>query len=258
MLWKIEKNGFDAPSFLFGTMHVRDSSALSVAALAFEKIKSCKTFAAEYHLGQQHASPSPNPFQLPQDQTVAQYFPPKRYAKMRRILLKAAHFDLDQYQRLQPMLIVNLIAEHRLGYDLPRSLDEELWDFAQSEGLAMTGIETFAEQMEVLSQIPTSVQADMLYGAVRNIGSYQSNLLRMAELYKNGEADRLYQAVKKNLRGLRKLLLYRRNAAMAERIGLLAAQGPAFVAVGAAHMPGGKGVLRLLKKSGFKLELVKH
>ncbi|MCC6727171.1 MAG: TraB/GumN family protein, partial [Saprospiraceae bacterium] len=44
-----------------------------------------------------------------------------------------------------------------------------------------------------------------------------------------------------------------RNQVMAERIAALIRQQPTFVAIGAAHWGGGKGVLRGLKQKGFKI-----
>jgi uncharacterized protein YbaP (TraB family) len=52
---------------------------------------------------------------------------------------------------------------------------------------------------------------------------------------------------------MRKLLLYERNTIMAERFAEIARQESLFCAVGAGHLSGKKGLLRLLKKEGFKV-----
>ena len=43
---------------------------------------------------------------------------------------------------------------------------------------------------------------------------------------------------------------------MAKRIGLMAKEQSIFAAIGASHLGGQKGVLRLLKKEGFKVRPV--
>jgi uncharacterized protein YbaP (TraB family) len=68
--------------------------------------------------------------------------------------------------------------------------------------------------------------------------------------------QQLYKMVKKNSKGMRPLMLYRRNEVMAERIGALVQEQRVFAAIGAAHLGGGKGVLRLLKKQGLTLHPV--
>lgn len=256
MLWKIESPALPGTSYLFGTMHVRDSGVVAAAAPAFERIKLCKTFASEFDLRELAEGPVGTPLRMPPGLRLADLLGPKKYTKLRGLFLKFAQFDLQHVQHLPPMLIVNLIAERTLGNELPQSLDEQLWAYAQEEGLEMKGIETFEEQLAVMARIPLPMQVGMLLESVRNISRYRSHLGHLAELYKLGDATRLYQSVKKSLRGLRKPMLYRRNEIMAQRMLVLVKEQPTFVAIGAAHLPGGKGVVRLLKQAGLKLSPV--
>jgi hypothetical protein len=54
-------------------------------------------------------------------------------------------------------------------------------------------------------------------------------------------------------------LLDDRNVKMAEKIdGYLKEKGPTFVCVGAAHLVGEKGLVKLLTAKGYKVEQVKH
>ena len=53
---------------------------------------------------------------------------------------------------------------------------------------------------------------------------------------------------------LRKLMIYDRNEFMTNNLVALTEEGATFCAVGAAHLPGGKGMLRMLKRSGFKVK----
>jgi uncharacterized protein YbaP (TraB family) len=58
--------------------------------------------------------------------------------------------------------------------------------------------------------------------------------------------DRLYRSVMDRL-------LTRRNARMATRLGPILKDGGAFIAVGAAHLPGESGLLNLLEKAGYRV-----
>ena len=55
---------------------------------------------------------------------------------------------------------------------------------------------------------------------------------------------------------MRRVLIFARNARMAERFDELAREQALFAAVGAAHLPGGKGMLRLLKHRGWRVRAV--
>jgi hypothetical protein len=43
---------------------------------------------------------------------------------------------------------------------------------------------------------------------------------------------------------------------MAERMAPMLRQGGAFIAVGAAHLPGETGLLRLIEKAGYRVTVV--
>ena len=259
MLWRIEGETLPGPSYLFGTMHVRDSRMFNGVELVCEKIRECHAFAAEFNLDEAAAqNPASLKLQLPQGQSLLKIIPVKKYRRLRNILLKSAHLDIDFFQNAPPFFIVNLIAERILLTDMPVSLDEYLWNFAKEQGKSMHGVETFQEQLEVLEKISLADQVKMLLEMGRNVGHYRKHLLHLADLYQKKEVQRLFKTVKKNSKGLRKILLYRRNEIMAARIAALAQEMPTFAAVGAAHLGGGNGVIKLLKMKGLKLYPVKN
>ena len=52
-------------------------------------------------------------------------------------------------------------------------------------------------------------------------------------------------------------MIYNRNKAWAEKLPTIMKAAPTFVAVGALHLPGEKGLLKLLKSQGYTVEPVK-
>ncbi len=48
-------------------------------------------------------------------------------------------------------------------------------------------------------------------------------------------------------------MIFERNIHMAETIAMLAGKSPTFIAVGAGHLSGASGILRMLKHRGFQL-----
>jgi len=54
------------------------------------------------------------------------------------------------------------------------------------------------------------------------------------------------------------LLLYNRNANWAKKMPAIMRDAPALFAVGAGHLGGEKGVINLLRKSGFAVRPMKH
>ncbi len=253
LLWKLTGEGIAVPSYVFGTMHVQDKRAFEGVENVLEKMGACEAFAAEFHLDEAAGDFDSATMLLPKGQMLQDFIPPKKYARLRQRLLKSAQLDLDLFQRSLPFMVVNVIGGKILQSDMPVSLDEYLWSQASQADKKLLGIETFQEQMEVLKQIPAEMQVKMLLELGRNLSRYRLHIQHLADLYCKGDLHNLFKTVKKNAKGLRKIMLYRRNEIMAERIAALARQQSLFAAIGAGHLLGGKGVLRLLKKEGVKV-----
>jgi uncharacterized protein YbaP (TraB family) len=58
------------------------------------------------------------------------------------------------------------------------------------------------------------------------------------------------------VRTLVKRLIDDRNKVMVERMATLLTQGNAFIAVGAAHLPGEAGILHLLELRGYRISRI--
>lgn len=256
LLWKISGDKMPGDSYLFGTMHVRDKDAFLYRDLVFQKIDDCEAFATEFNLEEMETNVSSDVLDLPEGETLDFLLSEKQYKKTRKVLQKIAGMDLVHFNTSQPILIANLIAGRMLSDEMPLSLDETLWQYARQQEKTVLGVETYIEQINIMLQIPMEYQLRNLMGIVKNVGAYRKEIKKMTRLYKEADIQRLYKAVKKSSKGMRKLLLYNRNLIMAERIAEMAKEQTICVAIGAGHLAGQRGVLPLLKQSGFRVEPV--
>lgn len=257
LLWQINQPDQSQYSYVFGTMHVRDNAAFQHLDFVLKKIQACEAFAIEYHLdeGQIHI---PSDFvYLPDGQSLTDFIPAKKYNKLRKSILKSFQIDLDLFKRLQPLFINNLIGERLLSKDQEHALDSYLWDFAKSENKILLGIETWQEQLATLNNLTLDYQIKGLMDIGKSTKKYRRALNKSVQDYVKGDFQKLYQAAKKGAGTKRKVLLYNRNEIMADRIADFTERHTIFAAVGAGHLGGGKGVLRLLKKRGLVVKPVK-
>ena len=252
LLWQIEGESLAGTSFLFGTMHVRDQLAFQRMAFLYPFIDACPALATEFkldeaetvHMGSLFSSQSP---------PLDQYFRPKVYQKMRKILKKVLDIELNRLRHLSPFLILNMLNEQLLAKDMPVSLDEHLSTYAKSKDKLLLGVETFQEQAKVLQKIPMDYQFKALRAMLSHFAKHRKQLLHTADLYAAGDPVKIYKATRKGAGALRKLLLFDRNVVMADRIFEVCQSQPTFIAIGAGHLAGGKGVLRFLKLKGLQL-----
>lgn len=254
LLWQLEGEEVQQPCFVFGTMHVRDRLAFGALPLLYQCIDQCEALATEFQLEELQAMGQHTHLFRTNYSSLDSHYSPKLYSKMRRRIQKHFDLNLDLFKHFPPFFILNFINEQLLAKDMPLSLDEQLSNYATSQGKPCFGVETLAEQMALLQKIPLKYQLKALRSMVQNIHKHRAQLLKLGALYATGDPVRIYKATREGAGALRKLLIFDRNRIMAERISQLCRTQSIFVAIGAGHLSGGKGVLRLLKHQGIRLQ----
>lgn len=256
LLWVIENPENANLSYLFGTMHIGDLRALKNKDFLFQKIDACEAFALEYNLEESSNHPNTSFLFFPDGQNLEDFIPKKKYDKLRKILLKSFGFDIEQAKSMLPLFISNLIQKKIALSNYPWSIDEFLLNHAKEQNKVILGIETFAEQLEILSNISLKYQIKSLLHLGKNVHQARQSFHKMVDLYLKEDIQQLYQSSKKGSGEVRKILLFQRNEIMAKRIAALTAKQSVFIGIGAGHLGGGKGVLRLLKKKNLKVKKV--
>ncbi|MBK8492339.1 MAG: TraB/GumN family protein [Saprospirales bacterium] len=253
LLWELSMPEIRDTSFLFGTMHIRDQRAFHGMDTIRACIDSCQALALEIDLQQEGAALDPFSLQFPAHTTLLDHVSLRAYQRLRKSILKAFQLDLQYFLRFIPLALVEMISERLMKEDQQLFLDAYLWEYAAGQGKQTLGIESLESQQQLLLRIPLEAQIKMLLEIGRNPGHYRALLNHLTRLYQKGELRDLYRVSRKNAGGLRKWMLFDRNQVMADRIADLIRQQSVFCGVGAAHLWGGKGVLRLLKKHGVKV-----
>lgn len=256
LLWSINGDGLPGTSYLFGTMHVKDDRAFRHQEKVYGAMDQCDAFATEFNLEEMAQNAGAGIMDLADGQSLAELLPPKAYKKVNKYFQKVTGLELSHFDNAQPILITNLISERILSEDNAMVLDHQLWEYARQQDKILLGIESFEEQMQILAKIPLDYQVKNLTWIAKNFKRFRRQLLKMTELYAEGNLQQLHKSAKKSLKGLRKLLLYDRNYIMAERIGAMIQEQTLCSAIGAGHLGGKKGVLRLLKQQGLVVKPV--
>ncbi len=253
LLWRLEGEALPGPSYLFGTMHVRDRRAFGLLPPVQACIDRCAVFATEFDLDEMSLHFDPQSLLLPAGLTLDRLIGARKYEKLRRILLKSIGLDIHPFRTQKPLLLVNMVDERILARDMPYALDEMLWRYARAREKRLCGIETYAEQLAILRQIPLRQQVEALLAVGRHIRRHRRHLKKMTRLYEEGQIGELYRSARRGAQGLRHLMIDDRNVLMADRIVAIVRDQTAVCAVGAGHLAGGKGLLRLLKQHGLRL-----
>ncbi len=253
LIWQFQKEGSDNCNYLIGTMHVRDERAFQFEEMFKTAILKCSQFATELNLDEAENLDMVSVTTYPNGTTLSHLIANKVYKKIDAVLQKQTGVGLAQFEIYHPIMVTNFLTESLLSKDRWHSLDTMLWHFAKKNGKILRGVETTDEQMSVLKKMSVEEQLKGLREMVSHFSKFRKQIQHMARLYEQADIQKLYKEAKKSTRGSRQLLLYKRNIIMAERLSDMADEGSICAAIGAGHLAGSKGVLRLLKKKGYDI-----
>ena len=130
-------------------------------------------------------------------------------------------------------------------------MDKVLYEHAKILDIETTGLESFEFQLELMAEIPYDTHLKNLEYFLKNYNRYRKRIRKMIDRYAEGRLQQLYKSASRDIGGMRQELAYNRNHHMADRFRELALEKPLFCAVGAAHLPGEKGMHRILKQMGM-------
>lgn len=256
LLWQLTPREGGPVSYLFGTMHVRDQRAFTWLKQACACVDECEVFAVEFDFSQADPAATNAALTLPEGITLQQLLGRNAWKSLDFHCRKKLGVPPEVFQKAHPMRVQVALTQVLLSDEAARSLDETLWAYAKTMGKQLTGVETFEKQLEMLRNIQPERYAKNLTWWLKNYGSQRQRLRQMMRWYREGHLRQLYQAARRDARGLRRPLLLERNERMAKRFAEIARCKSLFCAVGAAHLAGGKGLLRLLKNAGFTVKPV--
>jgi uncharacterized protein YbaP (TraB family) len=132
---------------------------------------------------------------------------------------------------------------------------------AAEKGKKVIGLETVDQQIAVLfNNKDMKRQADILVETVQKKDSILNEMRQLNKLYKAGKIEELIELStgKGNITDMTTeeyaRLVNNRNADWMTKLPTYFKESSCFVAVGAMHLGGKKGLIKLLEKEGFKVK----
>ncbi|MEP7322487.1 MAG: TraB/GumN family protein [Saprospiraceae bacterium] len=262
LLWRLDLNSSEPVtepkySYLFGTMHSAAFDAVDKASRVYEFIDQCTHYYGETDLDNPLLSQSQSK-EIREWDGLKNNINPSSYRKIRNILKLKSGIDLDHIQSMPPLILQTYISENLMsGQSFQPPLDMLLWTYARQINKEVGGIESAEDQERIYRKIPLKFQNKQLKDALLHISRTTRHLHKLTTAYYRGDLTRLYKLSKPSLGPIKSLLLTDRNKKMADKIyEILHMDQTSFIAVGAAHLPGLKGILRMLKKQGVRLKSI--
>ena len=200
----------------------------------------------------------------PGREVVGNHLPKVTYERLRQYLTNKG-LEPAMMEKFKPWALavtITMLEVQSLGYESELGIDQHFLKNAVDRKIVE--LESADEQVNVLSGLPEKLEAEFLASTLDSADKTADLMKKTVAAWKAGDAEALEKLLGKDviadrpeLRGVYTRLLDDRNEKMARKIEpLLKGKDPAFVVVGAGHLLGPKGILKLLEKRGFAVEQV--
>lgn len=255
LLYKIEGKNLEKPSFIYGTIHIMPEKDFIISESVKSALKSCNELAMEIDLNMDLKTQIEmiKLSMLPDGKTISDITTKENAERIRNFCIDSIKWKESKYNktsRFKPFFLSSIITQELIGKS--KSYEIEFKKLAKKNKMSMSGLETIQFQMNLMSEISEEEQIRML---LLGLNTDNSEFKKLLSAY-----------LKKDINLLGSLMndaefspefysnfIVKRNQKWIPVIAELIQKKSAFIAVGAAHLPGEEGVLHLLKESGYTI-----
>ena len=263
LLWRVAKEGV-AASHIYGTIHVPDPRLAELPAVVRQRFDAATSLMLEF---------VPDPYSRSRFLEAAMFLDRQTLAEkigaedFERAVEHLAPIGLPRevVNKLKPWgVLLNLRNPGRAEQGAP--LDSQLLELALARRLPLHQIEGVEEQIFTFDEFPMESQIALLKHSL----AYRDELLELAERTMEAYLERDLAAIWRlreqfiarhpgiaaHQAVMTKRVVHDRSVVMAFRMQRELRRGGAFVALGALHLYGDKGVLALLEADGYRADVV--
>lgn len=245
LLWKISGKDLKQPSYLFGSMHVKNRKAFNFSDSVMRSIAKTSAFVMELHPDSMLQSLYKD---IDKQSLKAQLTDEQKEILIQKYEEKYGKAPNEDDESLyHPLLVRNVLKPDLTeGDDMDTFLDAYLYGIARTQGKKIFGLEKTEDQVATLNE---QEDIDDLFDADEETS--KEAFSKLLEIYVNGSLNDISDYL--NLFPMESLAV--RNKVMFNSINDLLKRETLFICVGAAHLPGDKGLIAMLKKEGYQVSL---
>ncbi|MBO9155382.1 TraB/GumN family protein [Chitinophaga sp. GCM10012297] len=263
LLWEISGNRLAKPSYLFGTMHVSNKLAFNLSDSFYHCIRNVDVVSLET-----------DPQRLQEDFSKSKMLllsSSYMNTLSRRSLMPRDAFTIGPYGDLvrngltyRPEMINHLLYRSfssQEDFEEDTFLDMYIYQVGSKLGKKATGVENFEESERLMLEAYRDAAKESR-NKKNNHSFHDSNPAETRNLlndaYRRGDLDLLDSLSSKqnNSPAFLEKFLYQRNENMFKAIDSIIRKQSLFAGVGAAHLPGDRGLIYMLRKAGYTVRPV--
>lgn len=257
LLWEITGKGLKQPSYLFGTFHMMCKDDIKFSDNLLTALKNSEEVYFEMDLDDVANTLGAMMFMNMKDgKTLKGLYTEAEYKKLEVFFKDSLRTNLSMFQKMKPSFLEAFIYPKMLSCKNMSGVEQELLKEAGKTKKEIRGFETIAFQASVFDSIPYPSQAKSLLNSIDSISNYKVFFEKMVKVYLSQETSKLEAMLSDKAFGMQdglEILLDKRNINWVAQLKTILPKTNIFMAVGAGHLVGEKGVIELLRKEGYKL-----
>ncbi|PCI50545.1 MAG: hypothetical protein COB49_03600 [Alphaproteobacteria bacterium] len=203
-----------------------------------------------------------NAFFKPQD-NLQNYLDDVHYDKMLKQAKNLMGMDEETARKMKPWFMalqISIISIMSSGMDPDSGVDRYLEDLARKSAKTISGLETPEQSMNALIKHPMSVQAALLADTLDKLDDFMSYINNYLEAWASGDGDRMVKTMVEDMAEQPEMydaMLVSRNKNWLPAIERYINGGRTiFIVVGAAHLVGQDGIVKMLEARGYRVDKI--
>lgn len=280
LLYKISGNGLNTPSYIVGTYHLAPASYVDSIPGARAALETAEQVCGELSMAEMSSLEGTQKvmaaMMLPDGQSLKDVLSEEEFAKLDAFMTDVMGVGLSnpmvgaQLGKMTPMAIatqLQLLQYMKMtpGFNPNALIDSYFQTEAAKNGKPVIGFETMDFQISVLYKGRSIERQKVQLMCMIDNREYELMMMKtLTEAYFAQDIAKLLEVTEEKLGNKcdstpeeDEALIYGRNADWAEKMPAIMGDKSTLFVVGAAHLPGERGVLELLKKKGYAVEAVK-
>ncbi|MCI4667577.1 MAG: TraB/GumN family protein [Bacteroidia bacterium] len=258
LIWTISGGDLKEESYLYGTIHVIGDNDFFYPKGTEEGFQKAKHLMLELDFDEPGLMMKIAMSAMMKDKTLKDLLDEDQYSRFKSFLkdtLKVSGMESMAAERMKPVLGMGLAYPKMINGKMV-SYEETFAKMAKKQDMGVSGLEEVDDQIAALNQISMDDQLSMLMEMVDSFQVQKKLFGDMVELYKKQDLSSLFNmmAEYEEVSNVQADLLDARNERWIPKIIEQAKVEPTFIAVGAAHLYGEKGVISLLRKEGLTVK----
>lgn len=259
-LWKIEGNGLEQPSYLFGTIHITCNATLEADVKKALDETTQIVMELDMDATDMQSKMLSNMY-LADGKNIKDFVSDEDYKALDSLFVNTMGISIKLMENVKPFYLTAMFYPKMIDCPM-QSFELELTKVAKAQKEDIHGLETLEEQLNFFNKIPLEEQyADLVRMAKDNLEYDKTNFAKILKVYEDEDITSMIEmmndANNQTLSKHQDILLENRNKNWISKIEEFAKSQPTFFGVGAGHLAGEHGVINLLRQAGYTVTAFK-